>query len=60
MKAEKVYCFRVFTKSEDKLFFESENIKEYKLNDYIDVFNNYFLKELLYYRIDEVGSITKI
>lgn len=56
----KYYCFKLYTKSDKKLVFESENITEYKLIDYIDKYNNYYLKELLYYKIDEVGEITKI
>lgn len=57
---EKMYCFKMFTKSDNKLIFESENFKEYKIADYVDMYNNYFLKELCYYKIDEVGTINYI
>ncbi len=57
---EKYYTFKLYTKSDNRLVFESENMKEYKLTDYIDRYNNYFLKDMLYYKIVEVGTITRI
>lgn len=57
---EKLYVFKLYTKSDDALVFESENMQEYKLIDYIDRYNNYFLKDMLYYKICEIGTITKI
>ena len=57
---EKLYCFKLFTKSENKKVFESENVKYYKILDLIENYNNYYLKELLYYKIEEIGSITYI
>lgn len=56
----KLYCFKLFRKSDNGLIFESENMQDYKLTDYIDKYNDYWLKDLFYYKIEEKGTITYI
>lgn len=60
MKQEKMYCFRMYRVDDDTCVFESENVKEYRLKEFINAYWEFFLKELFYYRIDEVGTITRI
>lgn len=55
-----LYCFELYTSSDNKKVFESENIQYHKILDLIESYNNYYLKELLYYKIKKIGTITKI